>query len=175
MTGRRIEVVPYDAAWPRIFDEEREKILDRLSIEVLGIHHIGSTAVEGLEAKPVIDILIEVADIQTLDNQDAYFESLGYECKGEYGIAGRRYYQKGGSNRTHHIHAFGFGSDNAIRHLAFKEYLKAHPSVAQDYGALKMEVAASCNDDIGVYCNGKADFVEKHEKLALTWWARSRS
>lgn len=173
MSTRRIEVVPYNPSWTQMFETEKELLLDQLPFSVSGIHHIGSTSVEGLAAKPIIDILIEVADILALDKHQHCFESLGYECKGEYGIAGRRYYPKGGDNRTHHIHAFKTRSDHAIRHIAFKEYLKAHPSIAQEYGTLKMKIAESCNNDIDLYCQGKADFVTKHEKLAIQWWANT--
>jgi GrpB-like predicted nucleotidyltransferase (UPF0157 family) len=172
MSKRRIDVVPYDAKWPTMFLQERAQLLARLPIPLAGIHHIGSTAVEGLAAKPVIDLLLEVADIHSLDRCSQQFESLGYESKGEYGITGRRFYQKGGDSRTHHIHAFELGSKNALRHIAFKEYLKAHPPVAYEYGLLKRKVALSCNNDIGLYCDGKADFLSRHERLAIAWWAK---
>lgn len=174
MNIRRIEIVPYDPIWPRLFSEERELLLSRLPTPIAGVHHIGSTSVQGLDAKPIIDILIEVADVQELDQYSQCFESLGYECKGEFGISGRRYYQKGGDNRTHQIHAFGTASENIVRHIAFREYLAAHPAVARVYGALKKEVAVSCNNDIGLYCDGKEDFIVKHEKLALKWWRNAQ-
>lgn len=173
MNHRRIEVVPYDPLWPQMFSEERDLLLSRLPIPIAGVHHIGSTSVQGLEAKPIIDILMEAADVHDLDRYSHCFESLGYECKGEFGIVGRRYYQKGGDNRTHQIHAFKTGSENVVRHIAFREYLVAQPAVAREYGSLKKKIALSCTNDIGVYCDGKADFVAKHEKLALEWWGNA--
>lgn len=170
MNHRRIEVVPYDPLWSQMFSEERDSLLSRLPIPIAGVHHIGSTSVRGLEAKPIIDILVEADNVNDLDRYSYCFESLGYECKGEFGIVGRRYYQKGGDNRTHQIHAFNAGSENVIRHVAFREYLAAYPSVAREYGALKKKIALSCNNNIGVYCDGKSEFVVKHEKLALEWW-----
>lgn len=166
---RKIEVVPYDERWPLIFEEEKELLFAKVPGVIGNIHHIGSTSVKGLAAKPIIDILLEVADIRELDGHSADFEALGYECMGEFGIPGRRYYRKGGADRTHQIHAFEAGSTSAVRHIAFKEYLKAHPSVAREYGELKLRVAAACNNEMALYCDGKADFIRVHEQAAMSW------
>jgi GrpB-like predicted nucleotidyltransferase (UPF0157 family) len=99
---RTIEVVAYDPSWPGVFEIEREvlsRVLGELAVE---IHHIGSTAVPGLVAKPIIDILVEVHDMAALDRLNPAMEAIGYDCMGEYGIPGRRYYRKGGDHRTHH-------------------------------------------------------------------------
>ena len=166
---RAIEVVQFREDWAEIFEKEKELIVASLPLKSIVVHHIGSTSVRGLAAKPVIDILIEVEDVVRLDGYGEIFKSLDYECLGEFGIPGRRYYQKGGEKRSHHIHAFKRESPDAIRHIAFKEYLKAHESVANEYAELKMKVARSCNNDILKYCAGKADFVNKYEKLAVQW------
>lgn len=168
---RVIEVVQFRDDWAELFEKEKELIVSRLPLEGIGIHHIGSTSVRGLAAKPIIDILLEVEDVVKLDGYVDIFKSIDYDCLGEFGIPGRRYYQKGRDKRTHHIHAFERESPNAIRHIAFKEYLKAHKSVSKEYAELKMEIARSCNNDIGKYCDGKADFVQKYEKLAVSWWS----
>ncbi len=167
---RIIEVVEYNDDWPRLFEIERQLIVLSLPIKNLWLHHIGSTAVSGLAAKPIIDILLEVEEIEILDGYNEIFEAIGYECKGEFGISGRRYFQKGGSKRSHQIHAFRKNSENAIRHLAFKEYLITHPAVAKEYAGLKLDVAKKCNNDIGAYCDGKDEFVKTHEKHAVTWY-----
>jgi GrpB-like predicted nucleotidyltransferase (UPF0157 family) len=166
---RIIEVVEYNEDWPRLFEIEQQLIISRLPIKNLWIHHIGSTAVSGLAAKPIIDILLEVEEIELLDGCNEIFESIGYICKGEFGISGRRYFQKGESKRSHQIHAFSKNSENAIRHLAFKEYLIAHPAVAKEYAELKLDVANNCNNDIRAYCDGKDEFVRTHEKYAVEW------
>ena len=167
---RIIEVVEYDDDWPRLFEMEKLLIISSLPIKNLWVDHIGSTAVSGLSAKPIIDVLLEVEEIEILDGCNEIFESIGYECKGEFGIPGRRYFQKGGSERSHQIHAFKKDSENSIRHRAFKEYLIAYPLVAKEYARLKLEVAKNCNDDIGAYCDGKDEFVKMHEKHALDWY-----
>lgn len=108
---RIIEVVDYNEDWPRLFEIEKQLITSSLPIENIGVHHIGSTAVSGLAAKPIIDILLEVVEIEVLDSYNEVFESIGYECKGEFGISGRRYYQKGESKRSHQVHAFRKNSE----------------------------------------------------------------
>jgi len=118
---------------------------------LLNITHIGSTAVEGLAAKPIIDILIEVSSLQALDANNDAMASLCYVAKGENGIADRRYFQKGGINRTHHVHAFLTADPNITRHIAFKEYLMTHKVIAQQYGTLKRSSAKLCNNDINDY------------------------
>ncbi len=167
---RIIEVVEYNDDWPRLFEIESKLIISSLPIKNLWVHHIGSTAVSGLAAKPIIDILLEVEEIDVLDRYNEIFESIGYECKGEFGISGRRYFQKGGSKRSHQIHAFSKKSENAIRHLAFKGYLIAHPEVAKSYEDLKLDVAKNCNNDIGAYCDGKNEFVKTYERHAVAWY-----
>jgi len=108
---RKIEVVDFQSSWADDFNREKALICNALSKEnVVGVHHIGSTSVEGLCAKPIIDILLEVKCLSELDEQSYLMESLGYLAKGEFGIPGRRYFQKGGVQRTHQVHAFLTGS-----------------------------------------------------------------
>lgn len=164
-----IEVVPYDPNWPRLFQEERDKLLETLGEIHIIPHHIGSTSVVGLAAKPIIDILLEVENVADIDAVPHLFEGLGYEVMGEFGIPGRRYYRKGGERRTHHIHAFQTQDPGLERHLAFRDYLAAHPDIMGEYASLKKEVAIACNNDITTYSAGKNDFVKYHEAQALLW------
>ncbi len=170
---RIIEVVAHDKRWVDIFQAESRIITKALSGEAISLYHIGSTAVPGLMAKPIIDIQLEIADTNILDKYDAKMQELGYIPKGEFGIPGRRHYQKGGNNRTHHIHAFNIGSDNALRHIAFRDYLIAHPAIAKEYGELKLRCARICNNNIETYCQMKDDFVKKYEQKAIKWKERT--
>lgn len=170
---REIKVVDYQEIWVTKFNEETELLMDAIGFLNPSIHHIGSTSVPGLAAKPIIDILIEVENINILDNHSDNFERIGYHSRGELGIPGRRFYQKGGDNRSHQIHAFKRGHSDVVRHLAFREYLISHPEIALEYASLKKNVALSCNNDIDRYCEGKDEFVKRHEKLALEWWVLS--
>ena len=170
MSLRIIEVVDYRPSWVSDFCQEKAKLQSLLTpSNVVSVHHIGSTSVEGLCAKPIIDILIEVKSLEKLDDDDHLMQSLGYEVKGEYGISGRRYYQKGGSQRSHQVHAFLASSPEAKRHIAFRDYLIRFPDIAMLYGMLKREGAAVCNNDIDVYCNYKDNFIKEHETKAVHW------
>ena len=167
-----IVVVEYDPSWPARFSEESSTLKDLLGHHVIKIHHIGSTSVPGLRAKPVIDILMEVPDIKQLDRCNMLLEEIGYEVMGEYGIPGRRYFRKGGNKRTRHIHAFQTGDPNLIRHLAFREYLIHHKQIAREYGELKSRIALMCANDIGNYSDLKDPFIQLHEKKAVDWYTR---
>ena len=164
---RKIEVHKYDPSWPKRFDAEKNLLWRILGDVVIAIHHIGSTSVPGLDAKPIIDILIEVTDLSALDALGNEMQAIGYESKGEYGIPGRRYFQKGGDDRTHQVHAFKYGDDNVTRHIAFRDYLRSHPAIAEEYAVLKKSIAETCDNDIDKYCDGKDAFVKHHEAIAM--------
>ena len=165
----KIEVVPYRPEWDEAFEKEKLALLESLGSSVKQIYHIGSTAVKGLASKPIIDIMMEVESLQELDLHTGKIESLGYEAMGEFGIEGRRYFRKGGDERTHQIHAFKAFSPNLFRHLAFRDYLKNHPNIRQEYETLKLQVASLCDGDIGRYCDGKDQFIQIHETRAIKW------
>ena len=134
------------------------------------IHHIGSTSVTGLAAKPIIDIMPVVRKLEAVDKSASAFEKLGYEYMGEFGISGRRYLRKGGEERTHQIHIFS--EDNTVdieRHLAVRDYLRTHKDVCDEYAALKKELARKYPYDIDGYCDGKDEFVRQMEQKALKW------
>jgi GrpB-like predicted nucleotidyltransferase (UPF0157 family) len=162
-----VEVVEYDPSWPARFDDECTLLRRILGDVAISIHHIGSTAVPGLAAKPIIDILLEVAELAHLDAMNPEMVRLGYVPKGEFGISGRRYFPKGMENRTHQIHAFATGDVGLFRHLAFRDYLRRHPEVALEYGTLKRAIALSCSNDLSRYCDAKDAYVKKHEALAM--------
>jgi GrpB-like predicted nucleotidyltransferase (UPF0157 family) len=167
---RVITVVDYDPNWIDLFEREKALLGDAIGHNAIIIEHIGSTSVCGLAAKPVIDIMIEVACLKDLDSSNKKIEALGFIVKGENGISGRRYFQKGGKQRSHHVHAFQTGDVNLIRHKAFKEYLIAHPIISSEYGQLKKEAALQSNDCINRYMALKNDFILKHEQLAVEWF-----
>jgi len=140
---------------------------------VLAVHHIGSTAIPGICAKPVIDMLAVVADLTAVDRRTAEMEQLGYEVMGELGIAGRRYFRRDDSagRRTHQIHAFGDGSPHVTRHLAFRDFMRASPAFADQYGNLKRELAEANPHDMHAYMDGKDSFIKEVEARALEWRA----
>ncbi len=98
----KIEVIEYQEKWPQLFKDESEKIKDVFGKELMAIHHIGSTSVHDLKAKPIIDIMPIVKHIENVDSFIINMTKIGYESLGENGIEGRRFFRKGGDIRTHH-------------------------------------------------------------------------
>lgn len=173
---RKVLVVPPDPDWPAAFEGEAALIVGVLDELVSSIHHVGSTSIPGIYAKPIIDILLLVKDLDLLDQRSGAMESLGYEVMGEYGIPGRRYFRRLTDEgvHTHHVHAFLAGSDGAVRHLAFRDYMIAHPDAAQAYSDLKVRLMKAHPFDMAAYIDGKDPFIREHEALALAWWDCAR-
>ncbi|ELQ6263115.1 GrpB family protein [Cronobacter malonaticus] len=167
MAGRQIMLEPYNPAWTAQFAEEEKRVREALGDVALAVHHIGSTSVPGLAAKPVIDMLVEVLSLDALDACNAAMQALGYTPRGEYGIPGRRYFIKGEAVRTHHIHAFVAASDHVTRHLAFRDYLRRHDDVMQEYAQIKFAAARDSSFQSDIYSELKNDFIARVEQQAL--------
>ena len=167
--AQHITVVEYDPRWPRMFEDEAGEIRRILGGSCAAVCHIGSTAVSGLAAKPVIDIMPVVFRLEAADMAKADFEKAGYEYMGEFGIPGRRYLRKGGDERTHQIHIFEVSDvHNVVRHIAVRDYLRADAGARERYAELKRRLAALYPRDIGAYCDGKEAFVKALEERALS-------
>ena len=167
----KVEIAEYDINWDKEYKSEKDKIIESLNDKIINIYHIGSTSIPNLKAKPIIDILLVVENINDLDLYTTEFENLGYEPMGEFGIKGRRYFRKGGENRTHQIHAFQYDNLYDIkRHLIFKDYLKAHENIAKEYENLKLKLANKYPNSSELYSDGKDCFVKRVEKEAMKWY-----
>lgn len=168
---RKVEVVPHDPKWQELFKIESKQVISAMGENVVAVHHIGSTAIPTLYAKPIIDLLIEVKDIDKVDAQSEHMEFLGYEVMGEFGIAGRRFFRKDNQEgvRTHHIHTYTVGSDQVKRHLAFRDYMMAHPVDAQRYSELKRRLAREYPTNIDGYIDGKDGFIREIDQKAEQW------
>lgn len=164
---RKIAVVAYDDNWPALFATEYALLQPVLGDVMAQIHHIGSTSVPGLAAKPVIDILLEVNDLNALDSLNPAMANVGYTARGENGIPGRRYFTKGGKARSHQIHAFATGDAQLEKHLAFRDYLRTTPEAAAAYAQIKREAARASDHDSQPYYALKEDFIAHHLRLAL--------
>lgn len=164
---KRIQVVPYDGLWPCLFQREAERIQKALGENCAAVYHIGSTSVPGLFAKPIIDILPVVLDLKKVDSNA--MGALGYEAKGENGIAFRQYFQKGTPEKTHHIHVYEKGNVEIDRHLRFCEWMRAHPQDCKAYGNLKKRLSLQFPYDIRSYVLGKEGFIQEiYGKLGLS-------
>jgi GrpB-like predicted nucleotidyltransferase (UPF0157 family) len=167
---RQVRVVPHDPAWKEAFEAEAAALRSVLGDEAVAIHHIGSTSVPNLHAKPTVDVLVEAREIGNLDDLETELDEGGYEAWGEYGIPGRRFFTRDrGPERLCNVHVFEAGSPGVERHLAFRNYLTRHPETARAYGDLKGDLAERFPADMEAYMNGKDAFVKKVEKEALSW------
>ena len=176
MFDGKIRVVPHDAEWRRDFEREAAAISSVLGENVVAFHHIGSTAIADILAKPIIDLMVEVWNLAPVDKRSAARVVMGYEAMGEFGIARRRYFRKTGASgaRTHHVHIFEMRSRHIERHLAFRDYLRANPDVARSYSDLKSHLTGDGGRSGANYVAGKAAFMKRTEDRALQWYRRKR-
>jgi len=163
-----ITVVDYDPLWPKMFEEDKEAIQRALGPLVHGVEHVGSTSVPGLAAKPIIDIMLGVK-VDDLDRIIEPLKRIGYEYNPDWEISMplRRYFRRLGPDgtNTHHLHAVALGGAFWARHLRFRDYLRAHPDKAQEYGALKKTLAGRRQGSID-YTFAKTEFIRSVEGLA---------
>ena len=163
MKTKQIVVVPYDKRWPAEFERIRLELALALGEMVIGIEHVGSTSVEGLWAKPVIDIDVIIEDYKCFPDIVGRLYAIGYQHEGNLGIAGReafRYHDQPGFMK-HHLYACPADSLELKRHLAFRDFLRAHPADAETYGAIKRQGAGLFPNDIDQYILYKGAFIEK--------------
>ena len=157
---RFVELTKYNAEWANIFTVAANEIKSILQENCIQIHHIGSTAIPNIYAKPIVDVLPVVKDISLVDSLNHEFEKLGYICMGEYGISGRRFYWKSKTKRTLNIHLFEKGAPELTRNLLFKDFMLKHDDYAQAYSLVKQSLAEVFPQDIENYVNGKSSFVQ---------------
>lgn len=148
----------------------------RFGPAALGIHHIGSTAIPGIMAKPVIDILVIAASLDDIDRRSGGMGAAGYEARGEYGIAGRRYFSRSvdAFGLGYHVHVYREGAEEIARHIGFRDYLIRNPETAQAYSALKLSLANSRGELVEDYAERKSGFVEEIQRRAMTEADRMR-
>jgi GrpB-like predicted nucleotidyltransferase (UPF0157 family) len=170
---RRVVVIPYQLDWLEKYEIEAAKLMRIFLGEAVQIHHIGSTSIPGMPAKPIIDMLMVVKDIQKIDDFNAIMENNGYTPKGENGIPGRRFFYKGDEMvHIYHLHVFQSGSSEIQRHLAFRDYLIAHPEEAQQYAKLKIGLSNQFPYNIDAYQDGKEELIIMNDYCAADWLRR---
>ena len=177
--GRLIEVVDYDPNWIKLFEDEATRLKHVFGQRLLHIHHVGSTSVPNLAAKPIIDILAVLDDTSDIDGFSPAMEQLGYRVRGECldaeipGTPGRFYFTKDTNGvRSHDAHVCAEGHQEIVDKLAFRDYLLANHDVATAYGDLKRRIAIDHRfDNIG-YMRAKDAFVKSTLADARNFSAR---
>ena len=158
-----VYVVPYDPGWPSLFALERLRVEDVLGSRVQAIEHVGSTAVPGLDAKPVIDLMVGVRDIRRADHCIRPLEGLGYSYWAENPNPERMLFVKFANvdrtSRTHNLHVVEMGGELWNDRLVFRDYLRAHPETTREYSRLKHDLADRFRDDREAYIGAKTGFV----------------
>jgi GrpB-like predicted nucleotidyltransferase (UPF0157 family) len=163
-----VEIVPYDKAWPGLFEVERLKILEAIGPWLAGpVEHIGSTAIPGLVAKPVIDIMAAVASLDASRPALPVLAGLDY-CYFPYRPDSEHWFCKPSPYfRTHHLHLVPFDSVQWAGAIAFRDYLRVHPEIAAEYGTLKERLAIEYRNDRETYTQAKHPFITRVTGLAL--------
>ena len=164
---RPVVIVDYDPQWLALYEEERRRILKVVGHKILAIEHIGSTAVPGLGAKPIVDIMVGVRSSADADEYLPLLLDIGYDDVTPqlgnpewYYCLGKVYRGEKVRLENFHLHLVKFGSEHWERHVLFRDFLQTHPEVAQRYDRLKRELAAKYGSDREGYTNAKTEFIE---------------
>lgn len=164
-----IELADYDPNWPAKFAAERDLLGEALKPWTNGpIEHVGSTAIPGIRAKPVIDIMVAVSDLPSSRPALPVLETLDYQYWPHRAEVMHWFCKPSDAFRTHHLHLIPIGSPLWCARLAFRDYLRGHQATADEYVALKEDLAARFRHDREAYTDGKQSFVERVVELALT-------
>ncbi|WP_310387767.1 GrpB family protein [Roseateles sp.] len=157
-----VSLCAYQAEWPAMFELERERLLAALPGMLLDVQHFGSTAVPGLAAKPIIDILVGVASMASADSLLKDLTNAGYSSSAEFNstLVDRRWFMRhADGRRTHHLHMVVLGGAEWCRRLRFRDALRADPELADRYAMLKRKLALAHAADRELYTTAKTDFV----------------
>lgn len=167
MRTARVIVVPYDELWKLAFEEIKEELESAIGDLVIGIEHVGSTSVEGLSAKPCIDIDVIIKDYSIFDAVVCKLETIGYIHEGNLGIQDREAFKYSDKPhlRQHHLYVCPKQSEELHRHIAFRDFLRSNPEAIKRYGAVKEKVAQLFPDDIEKYIEYKSPCIEELYKM----------
>ena len=155
-----IIIVDYDPLWPDLFEELRAPVVAALGDLAVSVEHIGSTAVPGLAAKPIIDMDVVVPSVADIPEAIVRLAILGYVHRGDLGIPGREAFISPAGKPRHHLYACALDSEELRRHRSFRDYLLTHPEDARAYETLKRAAARRFAEDRAAYNEAKTRFVE---------------
>ena len=161
-----ITMVDYDPRWPALFETLRTEIAGAISDLAVAIEHVGSTAVPGLAAKPIIDIDVLLRSASDLSACVERLAGIGYGHRGDLGIPEREAFAAPPSRPAHHLYVCPPESKEFRRHLALRDYLRTHPADASAYGELKRSLAIRYRDERSAYVEGKQEFIESLLRIA---------
>jgi GrpB-like predicted nucleotidyltransferase (UPF0157 family) len=153
-----VVIADYDPSWPALFASLARPVAQALGPVLVGIEHVGSTAVPGLAAKPIIDldVVVRPADVAEAIRR---LSGLGYAHRGDLGVPGREAFRPPAGTPAHHLYLCPVGSPALAEHLRFRDALRADAALASEYGHLKRRLAAHYGSDRAGYCEAKAEFV----------------
>jgi GrpB-like predicted nucleotidyltransferase (UPF0157 family) len=166
----KVELLPHDPQWAEKAAAESKALAFVMGSALLTVHHVGSTAIPAIRAKPILDLIPVVTALLELDRHRADIEALGYEWWGEFGLPGRRYCTKGDpatARRLIQLHCYVDGSPEIARHLAFRDYLRENPDVAGAYSQEKARCQNLHPDNSHAYSDCKGVWIRKVEAEAL--------
>lgn len=161
-----VVVVPYDPAWPETFRALRTVVVAALGDLPAAIEHVGSTAVPGLAAKPIVDLDVVVSTPADVPAAIARLAAAGYVHEGDLGIAGREAFRAPAGTPPHHLYLVVAGNRAHRDHVLLRDYLRAHPDAVRAYAALKLSAAERCRDDRDAYQAARRGFVEALIRVA---------
>lgn len=165
----KIRLTEYQHVWKLMYEQEVHFLQKLFCMDNIRFEHFGSTAVPGMRAKPVIDIICIVPNIERIDSYNQQLKLFGYESAGEWGIEGRRLFRKGGDERSHHLHVYQANNPQIDRHLIFRDYLLTHRKEAEKYSNFKQMLSRKY-DSTAEYSAAKKKFVSEMETRALDWY-----
>lgn len=157
-----VKLRKYDSEWKNLYEKESRLITTRISDYIENIQHIGSTAIPGVVAKPIIDILLAINSIANIEKIKDPLDSIGFIYRGEQGIPDRHLFVKGGKDfRTHHLHVVEKSHYEWSKHILFRDYLLKYPKEVEAYSNLKQELLRKYEFDREKYTDGKSDFISE--------------
>ncbi len=170
MKTKKVVVLPYNAEWKSNFEAIKAELLIVLDNLPISIEHVGSTSIEGLAAKPIIDIDIVIKDYSVFDYVVKALEQIGYWHRGDLGIKDREAFGYLGKEhlQKHHLYVCPMDSKELKRHITFRDYLREHPEAVEAYGQIKKEGARLYPDNIEEYIEYKSEFIDQiYQKCGL--------